>query len=170
MPGVVAASASRELLFRQKYAAFGRSLGCSVHGLGIGRADFIIVMNLLCEDRSFHERGNHFREQQVGDGAQSIAGGGMSGDIDAQPAQLLNQTPDFGPGGAKFLGNLRAAGDYRGVPHEQAHDAAQAGIGSLVNGWRAACFGWNGDVWIIANDGPTPASPAYSYPRSKRNG
>jgi hypothetical protein len=58
----------------------------------------------------------------------------MSSDIHAQPAQLLNQPPNFRPARPDLFGNFRAADDHGRVAHEQAHDAAEANIGRFVHG------------------------------------
>jgi hypothetical protein len=64
----------------------------------------------------------------------------MSSYIYAQPAQLLNQPPNFRPARPDFFRNLGAADNNGGVAHEQAHDAAEANIRRLVHGRQAASF------------------------------
>src|SRR5271157_4142545 len=69
----------------------------------------------------------------------------MSSDIHAQPAELLNQPPNFRPARPDLVGNFRAADDNGSVAHEQADDAAQANICRLVYGRQAASFRGGGD-------------------------
>jgi hypothetical protein len=57
----------------------------------------------------------------------------MSSNIHTQPAQLLNQPPNFRPARPDLFRNLRAADDNGGVVHKQAHDAAQANVRRLVH-------------------------------------
>src|SRR5882762_3532484 len=69
----------------------------------------------------------------------------MSSNIHAQPAQLLNQPPNFRPARPDLFRNLRAADDNGSVAHEQAYDAAQANVCRLVHGRQAASFRGGGD-------------------------
>src|SRR5579863_4580708 len=55
----------------------------------------------------------------------------MAGNVDAQSAQLLNQTPDFGPAGRNLLRDLCTADDDRRVLHEQTHDQSEAQVSGL---------------------------------------
>src|ERR1035438_5300806 len=73
----------------------------------------------------------------------------MSRNIYAQPTQLLNQPPNFGPRSAQLFGNFRPTDHNRSVTHEQAHDAAEANVGRFVNGRQAAGFGGGCDAGII---------------------
>ena len=98
-------------------------------------------MNLFCENRSLEERRDHFRKKQVGNGAQPVAGCRMTGDIDAEAAQLLDQPPDLGAGRTHLFGDFGAARHDGGVLHEDANDAAQARIRCFGRGGRARFFG-----------------------------
>ena len=61
----------------------------------------------------------------------------MSGDLNAQLAEMLYGAPHFGPRGAQFLGDARAADDQRRVVAQQANDTAEAGVGqALRREWR----------------------------------
>src|SRR5271169_1043199 len=73
----------------------------------------------------------------------------MSGNVDAQAAQLLNQAPNFRAAGADLFGNLRAADDNDSVVHEQAHDAAEADVRRFMHRRQAASFDGSGDGGII---------------------
>ena len=86
--------------------------------------------------RAAQQRPKDLRQEQIRNRAQLISGGGVSGDVHAEAAQLLNQAPDFRAVGGDFLGDLGAADDDGGVLHEQAHDAAEAHIGGC--GWCGA--------------------------------
>ena len=55
----------------------------------------------------------------------------MAGHVNAQAAQLLNQSPDFGTAGRNFLGDLGAADDDSGMFHQQANDVTEAEISGL---------------------------------------
>ena len=52
----------------------------------------------------------------------------MARNVDAQPAKLLNQTPDFGSRAGDFLRNFGAADDDGRVLRQQAHDASEAHV------------------------------------------
>ena len=84
------------------------------------------MMNLFCacEDSSFQRRSYHLGQEQIWHRAQLITGCRMSRDIDAKPAQLLNQSPYFGATGSNFGGDFCATCDNGGVSHEQTYDAA----------------------------------------------
>jgi hypothetical protein len=140
MPGVRAATASGELLFGETNAAFWRAVGCGLHGLGVGRTDFVVVMNVLRKDRPFDERGDHLRQKQIRHGTQLIAGCGVSGNINAKAAELLNEAPDFRAAGADLAGDFSTADNHGGVIHEKLHDAAQVDIGGRVRELQIASF------------------------------
>jgi hypothetical protein len=69
-----------------------------------------------------------------------ISGGGMSGHVHAQAAQLLYQPPDLGAAGRNFLRDLGAADNDCGVLHKQAHDAAQTLVRGFVAVERRSAF------------------------------
>ena len=117
MPRSVRRGRGQPMLFGQKYAALGSAVRSGIHRFGVGGADFVVVVNVACRRKIvlFTQRRDHLRQQQIGHGAQLVAGCGMAGDIHAQPAQLLNQPPYLGPAGANFFGDLGAAGDDRSV-------------------------------------------------------
>jgi hypothetical protein len=56
----------------------------------------------------------------------------MSGDIDAERAELLNEAPDFGASGADLGGDFGSADDDSGVVDEKLDDAAETGVGGFV--------------------------------------
>jgi hypothetical protein len=58
----------------------------------------------------------------------------MSGDIDAQAAQLLDEAPDFGAAGGNFLSDFGAADHDGRVLHEEADDATETDVGGLGRG------------------------------------
>ena len=149
MPAVLASSPAGKLLFGEKNTALGRAFGGQSHGLGIGGADSVIVMNLLArigpENGALQRGCQHLRQQQVGDGAQLVARCRMSRNIDAQRSQLLDEPPHFRAAGPKLLGNLGAAGDDRRVADEQTDDPPQANVGRLVGRRQAASFAERGD-------------------------
>ena len=160
MTAVRASAASSQLFFGEKNAAFRRAFASGAHRLGVGRADFVIVMDLrgaarslaptLAKDCALQRRRQHLRQEQVWHRAQLIPRRRMASDIHAQSAQLLNQTPYFGSTGSNLFGNLGAAGDNSGMAHQQPNDAAQPNIGRFVYGRCAASFGGGGDGRIIA--------------------
>ncbi len=84
-----------------------------------------------------------------GIGLQAISRRRMPRDLDAKLAQLLNQSPYLGAAGADLFGDLGAADHDRGMVHQQAHDASQAGIGLL--GVSSAncdgCLAANSVIW-----------------------
>src|SRR5437588_11761459 len=101
MPEVGSAPASRGLLLRQKNATLRSTLCCRSHGRRVGRGHFIEVLKVTIEDRPTDKVPENFGQQQIGNGAQLIAGGRMAGDIDTQSTQLLNEPPYFGTAGRK---------------------------------------------------------------------
>lgn len=80
-----AASAAGRLLFREKDAAFGRAVARGLHGFSVGGTDFVVVMNrfAVAENRAWQRRGEHLRQEQIGDGLELISGGGAAGDFDS---------------------------------------------------------------------------------------
>ena len=52
-------------------------------------------MEMIVEDSSAKKWTENFREQKIGDGLEPIPGCGMTGNLYAQAAQLLNQAPHF---------------------------------------------------------------------------
>src|SRR5271155_1156990 len=75
----------------------------------------------------------------------------MPSDIHAQPAQLLNQPPNFRPAGPDLFGNFRAADDHGSVAHQQTDNAAEANVGRFVYGGETAGFGGGCDGGIITS-------------------
>ena len=84
MPLIVAAPASGGLLLGEEDAALGSASRRRFECQRVGRAHTIIMMNVDSENRSAHQRGEHFRQQQVGHCGELISAGGMSGDFNAQ--------------------------------------------------------------------------------------
>lgn len=78
------AAASSELFLGEKDATLGRAVGPGLQGFGVGRADFVVVVNVLREHRSFYQRCNHLREKKVRHGPQAISSRGMAGDINTE--------------------------------------------------------------------------------------
>src|ERR1700688_4339358 len=138
LPGVSAAAAAGGLFFGEKCAAFRSSIGGCGHGGGVGGCDFVEMMKVGVEDGATQQGGEDLGEQQVGNRLQAIAGGGMSGNVYTEAAQLLNEAPDFGAGGRNFLRDFGAADDDGGVFHEKTDDTAQAEVSRL--GARVAGF------------------------------
>ena len=66
--------------------------------------------------------------QQVGNRFELISRGGMSGDANAQLAQVLYRAPHLGARRAQLFGNAGAADDKRRVVAQQANDVAEAGV------------------------------------------
>lgn len=87
------------------------------------------------EDGSPQQGPKNLRQKQIGDRAQLISSGGMSGDVHTQPAELLDQPPDFRAAGRNFLRDLGSAHDYRRVLHQEPDDETQAQIGRLKLMW-----------------------------------
>src|SRR5271163_3852828 len=81
----------------------------------------------------------------------------MPRDIHTQPAQLLNEPPDFRPARPHLLGNLGAADDDGRVAHKQANNMPQANIGRLVHQRQAASFCGCRDGGIITSRWPARA-------------
>ncbi len=133
-PAIGAATASGSLLLGEEDRAFGRAGGGGVHGSGVGRVDFVIVLDVFGEDRVFYERRDDVREKEIGDGAELITGGGVSGDVNAELAELLDEAPDFRASRADFVGDLGAAHDDGGIVGEQADDASETSVGLLGHG------------------------------------
>src|SRR5580704_2300491 len=144
MPAVGAASATGGLLLGQKHAAFRGSFGGSFDRREVRRTDLVIVMNLR-KQRALHQWHQYIGKQQVGNFAQLVTGCGMTVDLDAQRAQLLNESPDLRAADADLVGNLGAADHYRGVIHQQADNAAQARVGLLCRhaGTQPASTSWD---------------------------
>src|SRR5258708_9427975 len=134
MPFVSASSTAGQLLLRQKHASLGRTLGRRLHGLGVGRSDFVVVMKVLREDRAFYQRRQNLRQEQVGHGAQLIAGCGVPGNVDAESTQLLDQAPYDGAADSDFVRDLRAARNDSSMIHEQANDLDQASVTARGSG------------------------------------
>ena len=86
------------------------------------------------EDRVFYERRDDIREQEIGNSAKLITGGGVSGDVNAKLAELLDEAPDFRASRADFFGDLGAAHDDGGIVGEQADNASKTGVGLLGHG------------------------------------
>ena len=90
-------------------------------------------MHATVEESAAQQRGKNFRKKQIGNRLQEIASGGMSCDIDAQAAQLLDKAPYLGTVGGNLLGDFGAA-DYDGwVLHQEMHDAAKADVSGVVS-------------------------------------
>src|SRR5208337_1777148 len=140
----------------------------------IGRSDFVIVVNLpgaawcTSKNRALQRRSQHLRQQQIWNRAQLIARRWMSRDIHAQPAQLLNQPPNFRAASSHFLRNLSAADHNGSVAHEQPDNAPQANIGSFMYRRQAASFCGSCDAGII-NSCVAVVSRWQSNPRTRRS-
>src|SRR6266850_317748 len=88
-----------------------------------------------------------FRQEQVGGPCQSVTGGWMAGDVDAERAQLLHHAPHRRAAYPDFVGDLGSADHHGGMVGEQANNASQ----SLVGGtslFRAGCRS-SGDTAIL---------------------
>jgi hypothetical protein len=72
----------------------------------------------------------------------------MSGDVDAELAELLDEAPDFGASGADFGGDLGAAGDNGGVVGQQTYDAAETVVGPLGRRWLWCASTGPGCAWF----------------------
>ena len=91
-------------------------------------------MNLGIEDGAANQRPEDFGQQEIRHGLELISGGRMSGNIDTEAAQLLNQSPDFGTIGRNLLRDFRAAYHDGCMLHQEAHDAAETNVGGLLMG------------------------------------
>ena len=115
------------------------------------------MLDVFGEDGLLYERSNEVRKKEIGDGAELITGGGVSGDVYAELAELLDEAPDFRASRADFVGDLRAAHDDGGVVGEQADDASETSVGLLGHGFRSAKtragFAWLGDAGIMREIG-----------------
>src|SRR6185312_648751 len=78
------------------------------------------------EDRVFYERRDDIRVQEIGNSAKLITGGGVSGDVNAKLAELLDEAPDFRAS--------RADHDDGGIVGEQADNASKTSVGLLGHG------------------------------------
>ena len=101
------------------------------------------MVNARRKHRALHQRAENFREQEVGNRFELVAGRGVSRDLQAKFAQMLHRTPHFGAAGTQFLGDAGSADDHGSVVAQQANDAPQARVGGTVRldihaGWRCA--------------------------------
>src|ERR1700739_1176053 len=115
MPSPRAAAPPRALLLAQETTALGHPCSRRLHRSRVRGPNFEIVLKLCAEDGSCKQGIEDIGEQQVGHGAQLVPVSGRPGATDSQPAQLLNQPPYFGAGGAYFLRYLGAAHDHRSM-------------------------------------------------------
>ncbi len=115
-----------------------------------------IAMNVRAEDRALQRRRQHVRQQQIGHGLKLVAGRRMPGNLNSQRAQLLHQSPDFGPAGANLVGNLGAAHDDGGVLHQQPHNPPQPQIRPLrrklvwSRATRPRTRRWSSGLWRLS--------------------
>ena len=65
----------------------------------------------------------------------------MPGNVNAHPAQLLNQSPNFRAARRNLFGNLRAADHNRGVLHQQTYDVPEPEIRRLLLKRRIGPYG-----------------------------
>lgn len=89
-------------------------------------------MDVFSKNSSAQHRRDNFRKQKIGDRPKLIARGRMTGDIDAQAAQLLNETPYLRAGRSNLLSNLGPTDYHRGVLRQEPHDLAKTNIGRRV--------------------------------------
>src|SRR5208283_5813546 len=82
--------------------------------------------------RALQQRAEDFRQQEIGDRFQLIAGCGMPRDLQSKLAQMLHRPPNFGAAGAQFLGDTRSTDDDGGVVAQQAHNAAETCVSGTV--------------------------------------
>ena len=183
IPGIRTAATTGNLFFGQEHAALGRALGGRFHGCGVGGSDLVVMMNLL-KDGALDKRREDIRQEKIGNRAQLVSGGRVSCNLDAQRAQLLDETPDLGTAGTDFVSDLRSADHDGGVVHQQANDATEAHVSFLARGsapWHAGTS-WRrfGDAGIINSlvvglqssalvPCSTPASPIYQRIRFGRS-
>ena len=109
-------------------------------------------MQMRREDRALHERRENFRKQQIGHGAELVAGGGVAFDFHAQRTQLLDEAPDLGARNVKVAGEFSSAHNHRGVIHQQADDPAKAGVAEMSGRERLFArtdWGFGGDGEIM---------------------
>ncbi len=141
MPGVGAAAAAGELFFGKKDAARGRSARRGLHGSVVGGTDTVKVMKVGRKHRAPHQRLKELREEQIGHRPQLVSGGGMTGDIYPETAQLLDQAPNFRAVRAQLFADLGTAYDDGCVFGEQANNAAQADVRRRVDAGRSVAPG-----------------------------
>ena len=111
-----------------KDAALRLPRGCGLHRGHVGRANAEVVADAWGEDRPPYQRGNNVRQEQIGYRFKLVTGGGMSGDPNAQLAQVFYRAPHLGPRSTQLLGNSGAADNKRRIVTQQLNDAAETSI------------------------------------------
>ena len=84
------------------------------------------------EDRSVHKGTDAVRQQQIGNRLKLVSRRGMSGNVNAQFAQVLDGAPDLGPRGTQFLGNAGSTDDKSRIVAQEANDAAEASVSEAL--------------------------------------
>src|SRR5260370_12213855 len=132
MPVVSTASASRGLFLGKKHAAVGLAFRSRLHGCCVGGTDLEVMMDAAAKARASQHGLQNVRQKQVRNFLQTISGGRMPGDADAQTAQLLDETPHRGTRDANLVGDLGAAHHHHGMVGEKTNDTPQALVGAPV--------------------------------------
>jgi len=151
LPRVGAASPARRLFLRQEHAAFRRSIGRSSHCEGVGRSDFVEMMETRLKDRAARERPKDLWQEQVGHRTQLISGRGMAGNINTGSAQLLNESPDFRAAGRNLFSDLGAADHNRRILHQQTYDQPQPEICRLLLRRRTRPWGGSRHRFVLTS-------------------
>src|SRR5579871_1362616 len=109
MPGIPASPASRNLLLAEEHRAFRFAAHRRFRRGRIRGGDPEKMLNATTKDISAKHWRKNFRQQKIRNSLELIPRGWSPGDIHAQVAQLLDQSPYFGPAGANFVGDFRSA-------------------------------------------------------------
>jgi hypothetical protein len=103
------------LLLGEEDSALGRSGSGCFEGGGVRRGNFEKVLDAVTERASAQHGRENFGKKKIGNFLQLVTGCGMTGDVDAQATELLDQAPNLGAAGADLVGDFGSTDDYRGV-------------------------------------------------------
>jgi hypothetical protein len=134
---VTAASATGGLFFGQEHAALDRSSCGFFHRLGIRGAKTEIMMHTTREYGRVDQRFEDLGQRQVGNFDELITNGGMAGDLHAEAAELLYESPNVRARRSDFFRKFGSADDESRVVGEHADDLSE----TFVIGRIRSCGG-----------------------------
>src|SRR6185369_546658 len=128
LPAVPSAAATCRLLFGEKDRSLRLALRSGLHRNQVRGCGSKEMVNSSLENRAAKQRLKNVRQQEVRNSLQAISGGRVSGDLDAQFTQLLDEAPDLGAARTQFVGDLCTAHDEHGIVCEQANDVSESSV------------------------------------------